>query len=96
METTPQSSASEITPAKESLMGTRIQFVCRCLDCRRQVEIEVPTDSGVGNVISMLCICGSKMKKVHSEPVFQELSKAEGILRLGDSVLLKTQGKTAG
>jgi len=77
-------------------MGTRIQFVCQCLACRRQVEIEVPTSSGVGDVINMLCICGSKMKKVYSEPVFEELSKAEGILRLGDRVLLKTEGKTAG
>ena len=77
-------------------MSTRIQFVCQCLACRRQVEIEVPTGSGVGDVINLLCSCGSKMKKVYSEPVFAELSKAEGIRRLGDSVLLKTQGKTAG
>lgn len=45
-------------------MGTRIQFVCPCLACRRQVEIEVPTGSGVGDVLEMLCICGLKMEKV--------------------------------
>jgi hypothetical protein len=76
-------------------MGTRIQFVCRSLACLRQVEIEIPTGSGVGDVINLLCICGLEMKKAYSEPVFQELSEAEGILRLGDGVL-KTQGKTAG
>lgn len=37
-----------------------------------------------------------KNEKVYSERVFEEFSEAEGILRLGDSVLLKTQGKTAG
>jgi len=77
-------------------MGARIQFVCRSLACHRQVEIEVPTGRAVGDVINLLCICGSEMKKVYSEPVFQELSVAEGILRFGDKVLLKTQGKTAG
>jgi hypothetical protein len=77
-------------------MGTRIQFVCRSLACRHQVEIEAPTGSGVGDVIHLLCICGLEMKKVYSEPVFQRLSEAEGILRFGDRVVLKTQGKTAG
>ncbi len=34
------------------------------------------------------------MKKVYTKPVFQELSKAERILRLGDSGLLTIQDKT--
>jgi hypothetical protein len=77
-------------------MGRRIQVVCQRLACRRRVEIELPTGSGVGDVFKMLCICGSEMKKAYSEPVFRELSKTEGILRFGESVLMKTQGKTAG
>jgi len=76
-------------------MGARIQFVCQSSACRRQVEIGIPTGSGVGHGPSMLCICGSKMKKVYSEPVFKELSNTEGILRLGNSGLLRTQGKTS-
>jgi hypothetical protein len=77
-------------------MGARIQFVCRSLACRRQVEIEITTGRGVGDAINLLCICGLEMKKACSEPVSQELSEAEGILCLGDKVLLKTQDKTAG
>jgi hypothetical protein len=77
-------------------MGTRVQFVCQYLACRRQVEIEIPPGSGVGHGPHMLCICGSKMKRVYAEPVFRELSKTKGVLRLGDSWLQKTQGKTAG
>jgi hypothetical protein len=96
MDTSSPSNPSEITPAKESIMGTRIQFACWSLTCFRQVQIEVPACGGVGDVINMLCICGLEMKKVYSEPVSQELSEAEGILCLGDNVLLKTQDKTAG
>ena len=77
-------------------MGTQMQFVCQHLACRRQVEIGIPTGSGVGHGLKTPCICGSKMKKVYAEPVFRELSKAEGILRLGDSWLQKTQRMTAG
>jgi len=77
-------------------MGTRMQFVCQHLACRRQVEIELPASGGVGHGLNVLCICGSKMKRVYAEPVFRELSKAEGDLRLGDSQLQKIQGRTAG
>ena len=77
-------------------MGTRIQFVCQSLACRRQVEIEVPTGNGVGDALEMLCICGLEMERSIRSLSFRKLSRAEGILRLGDSVLLKTHGKPAG
>ena len=44
-------------------MGTRIQFVCQRWACRLQVEIELPTGSGVGFGLEIPRICGSKMKK---------------------------------
>jgi hypothetical protein len=72
-------------------MGVRIQVVCQRLACRRRVEIEVATSSGVGDVFKMPCLCGAEMKKTYSEPVFRELSQTEGILGLDDSVLMKTQ-----
>ena len=75
-------------------MGPRLQFICQSPACRRQVEIEIPAGGGAGQGLNPLCACGSKMKKVYAKPVFRELSKAERILRLGDSGLLKTQGKT--
>ena len=76
-------------------MGLRVQFICQSSACRRQVEIEIPAGGGAGQGLNSLCACGSKMKKVYAKPVFRELSKAERILRLGDSGLLRTQGKTA-
>ncbi len=76
-------------------MGLRVQFICQSSACRRQVEIEIPAGGGAGQGLNPLCACGSKMKKVYAKPVFRELSKAERILRLGDSGLLRTQGKTA-
>ena len=81
---------------KDSLMGKRMRFVCQRLACRRQVEIEIPPGSGAGHVPDPLCICGAKMKRAYAEPVFRELSKAEGILHFGDSWPQKTQGRTAG
>ena len=75
-------------------MGPRVQFICQSSACRRQVEIEIPAGGGAGQGLNSLCACGSKMKKVYAKPVFRELSKAERILRLGDSGLLKTQSKT--
>jgi len=75
-------------------MGPRVQFICQSSACRRQVEIEIPTGGGAGQGLNLLCVCGSKMKKVYTKPVFQELSKAERILRLGDSGLLTIQDKT--
>jgi len=76
-------------------MGPRVQFICQSSACRRQVEIEIPAGGGAGQGLNPLCACGSKMKKVYAKPVLRELSKAERILRLGDSGLLRTQGKTA-
>ena len=73
-----------------------MHFVCQYLACRRQVEMEIPSASGVGHEPNMLCTCGSKMKKVYAEPVFRELPKTEAILRFGDGWLQKTRGKTAG
>ena len=75
-------------------MGLRVQFICHSSACRRQVEVEIPAGGGAGQGLNPLCACGSKMKKVYAKPVLRELSKAERILRLGDSALLKTQGKT--
>jgi len=75
-------------------MGLRVQFICQSPACRRQVEIEIPAGGGTGQGSNLLCACGSKMKKVYAKPVLRELSKAERILCLGDSGLLKTQGKT--
>ncbi len=75
-------------------MGLRVQFICQSSACRRQVEVEIPAGGGAGQGLNPLCACGSKMKKVYAKPVLRELSKAERILRLGDSALLKTQGKT--
>ncbi len=71
-------------------MGPRMQFICQSPACRRQV----PAGGGAGQGLNSLCACGSKMKKVYAKPVLRELSKAECILRLGDSGLLKTQSKT--
>ena len=75
-------------------MAPRVQFICQSSACRRQVEIEIPAGGGAGQGLNPLCACGSKMKKVYAKPVLRELSKAECILRLGDSGLLKTQSKT--
>ena len=75
-------------------MGPRMQFICQSPACRRQVEIEIPAGGGAGQGLNPLCACGSKMKKVYAKPVLRELSKAECILRFGDSGLPKTQGKT--
>ena len=75
-------------------MGLRTQWICQSSACRRQVEIEIPAGGGAGQDLNPLCTCGSKMKKVYAKPALRELSRAECILRFGDSGLLKTQGKT--
>jgi hypothetical protein len=86
---------SEMRAARESIMPARIQLVCQRSVCRRRIEMELPTVTGVGDVFKMLCICGAEMKKTYSKPVFRELAKTEGISHFGDSVLMIIQGKTA-
>ena len=70
-------------------MGQRMKFICQSSTCRRQVEIEIPAGSGAEQGLNPLCACGSKMKKLYMKPLLRELSKAERILRFGDSELLK-------
>jgi len=76
-------------------MSARILVVCRRSACRR-IEIELPTRIGIGEALKILCLCGSEMRRVYSEPVFRELSETKVGLRFGDSLLMKTQVKTAG
>jgi hypothetical protein len=66
-------------------MGPRAQFVCQSSVCRRQAEIAMPAGSEAGHSSNPRCTCGSEMKRVYLKPVFQKLSKAEAMMRLGDS-----------
>jgi len=76
-------------------MGLRVQFICQSSAAAVRSRSKSRAGGGAGQGLNPLCACGSKMKKVYAKPVFRELSKAERILRLGDSGLLRTQGKTA-
>jgi len=48
--------------------------------------MELPPGWRHGENSNPRCICGSVMKKVYSEPVFRELSRAEANSRLGAAV----------
>lgn len=74
-------------------MRLRERFVCQSAACRRETEIALSSNGGAGQFSNPRCACGSEMKKAYSKPVFRELSKAEAILRLGDSGPPKTSAQ---
>jgi hypothetical protein len=76
-------------------MGGRVEFVCLASTCRRQVEIEIPTGSGTGQVSHPRRAFGSAMKKANSKPAFRILSKEEAVQRLGDYRPQKSSGKSS-
>ena len=76
-------------------MGGRVEFVCLASTCRRQVEIEIATGSGTGQVSHPRRACGSAMKKANSKSTFWILSKEEAVQRLGDYRPQKSSGKSA-
>jgi hypothetical protein len=81
-------------------MGGRVEFVCQASTCRRQVEIEIPTGSGTGQVSHPRRACGSAMKKANSKPAFgyspkRKLCSASAIIGLRKArANLLTDGKT--
>jgi hypothetical protein len=76
-------------------MGKRVKFVCQSSTCRRQLEIEIPTGNGTGQVSHPRCACGSEMKKAYSKAAFRILSKEEAVLRLDAYEPPKISGKSA-
>jgi hypothetical protein len=61
----------------ESFMPPGQKYICQSKDCRREIELEIPTRQTVGEISNPKCICGSKMKKVYSKPVLTILSIAD-------------------
>ncbi len=68
----------------EGVVCSRQIYICQSKTCRR--EMELPPGWRHGENSNPRCICGSVMKKVYSEPVFRELSRAEANSRLGAAV----------
>jgi hypothetical protein len=71
------------------------RFVCASRSCRAVVEVKVLPDTSE-KTSDLRCRCGSKVKRVYSKPIIQEISKAEALLRLGDPGSPNGCHKTAG
>lgn len=62
----------------------RIRWVCLSVDCRNEVEVQIPPADIARHTQAPTCACGGAMKKVYSPPSLRKLSVDEVKLHQGN------------